>query len=77
MGGQNLLTMNGEPWKRARATFNPGFNHKYLLHQVPAMMDRIEIFRSILRERVDAHDVFPLEEVLTRLTIDIIGKVVM
>lgn len=72
-----MLTMNGEPWKHARATFNPGFNHQYLLHQVPGIMDRIEHFCQILQERVDAHSVFPLEEILTRLTMEIIIKVVL
>lgn len=77
MGGPNILTMNGETWKHARTTFNPGFNHKYLLHQVPGIMDRINIFCQILEERADAHSVFPLEEILTRLTMDIITKVVL
>lgn len=77
MGGPNILTMNGEAWKYARSTFNPGFNHKYLLNQIPGIMDCIDVFRGILRDRADAQTVFPLEEILTRLTMDIITKVVL
>jgi cytochrome P450 len=77
MGGPNMLTMNGEAWKNTRAMFNPGFSHKYILDQVPGLMDSIEGFRENLRERADTRVVFPLEEILTRLTMDIITKVTL
>jgi len=75
-GGPNMLTTDGKEWKSARSLFNPGFAPQYMLGQVPVILDSIEIFCDHLRKRATGK-VFPLEELATRLTMDIIMKVAM
>lgn len=74
-GGPNILTMNGNEWKYWRTLFNPGFAPGYLQEQVPSIVDSVEIFCSQLRAREGT--VFRLEDVATRLTMEIIMKVVL
>ncbi|KAF2259367.1 cytochrome P450 [Lojkania enalia] len=73
-GGPNILTTNGKEWKYWRSLLNPGFASAHMLDQVSAIVDSVEIFCDQLRKR---GDVFRLEDVSTRLTVDIIMKVVL
>lgn len=75
VGGPNILTMNGDEWKKWRAVFNPTFAQAHLLTQLPAIIRRVETFSRKLRERVGT--VIPLEDLVTRLTMDIIIKIAM
>ncbi|KAJ4304988.1 hypothetical protein N0V90_000516 [Kalmusia sp. IMI 367209] len=75
MGGPNILTANGKEWKYWRALFNPGFAPAYLIDQVPAIVDSVEVFCEQLGKKMG--DVFCFEEVGTRLTMDIIMKVAL
>jgi cytochrome P450 len=75
MGGPNLLSMNDQEWKQWRALFNPGFGPGYLMELVPTILQPIETFVGKLRER--ANTVFCLEELATRMTMDIIVKVTL
>ena len=74
-GGPNLLTMNGPQWKEWRGIFNPAFAQSYLQDQISAVVESAEIFCRKLRERQDT--VFCLEDIATRLTMDIIIKVAL
>ncbi|PYI11868.1 cytochrome P450 [Aspergillus sclerotiicarbonarius CBS 121057] len=75
MGGPSLLTMNSQEWKDWRARFNPGFAHSYLLHHhLPAIVDYVDVFGAKLRERAATGQVFPLEHLATRMTVDLILK---
>jgi cytochrome P450 len=75
MGGPSLLSMNDQEWKEWRSLFNPGFGPGYLLDLVPTIMQPIETFCGKLRER--AETVFCLEDLATRMTMDIIVKVTL
>ena len=44
---------------------------------VPSLVDDVELFEKILIEKMDKKDVVILEEFATKLTVDIIGKVVL
>ncbi|OCK83786.1 cytochrome P450 [Lepidopterella palustris CBS 459.81] len=78
LGGENnMITMEGAAWKKWRSIFNPGFSSSYLMTQVPAIVDCVLDFASILDEYAEKNKLFRLEEALTRLTIDIIGKVII
>lgn len=57
--------------------FNPGFATQHLMTLVPGIVSDAEVFVSNLEKHVEKGDVFKLEEVTTRLTIDIIGKVAL
>lgn len=76
-GKHNLLTMEEEEWKRWRAVFNPGFASGHLMSLVPAIIDDILIFCSTLSKRAADGGVFQLVEDTTKLTIDVIGRVVL
>jgi cytochrome P450 len=75
MGGPNLLSMNNQTWKEWRALLNPGFGSGYIQDLVPVILDNIEVFCSKLQER--AGTIFCIEELVTRMTMDIIVKVTL
>ncbi|KAF1976199.1 cytochrome P450 [Bimuria novae-zelandiae CBS 107.79] len=73
IGGPSLITMNEQQWKRWRSLFNPGFSASHMLELVPTIVDSVQVFREQLRGHVDK-DVFKLDDMTTRLTMDIITK---
>lgn len=76
LGRDDMVSTNGELWKRWRTMFNPGFSTQHLMTLVPGIVDDVLVYVDKLNEHVDMGDVFRLEEETTRLTIDVIGKVV-
>lgn len=74
VGPGDIVSTDGEDWKKWRIMFNPGFATQHLMTLVPGIVSDAEIFISKLEKHVEAQDVFKLEEATTRLTIDIIGK---
>lgn len=75
-GGPNLVSMNGDEWKRWRSLFNPGFSAGAMLDNVPHIVDSVLVFRDKLIERV-GQGMFSLDELATRLTFEIILKVTL
>ncbi|VUC21091.1 unnamed protein product [Clonostachys rosea] len=73
-GGPSLLTMNGNEWKYWRSLFNPGFSSGAMLDNVPHIVDSVLVFRQKLFDRV-GKGIFSLDEMTTRLTMEIILKV--
>ncbi|KAF1993797.1 cytochrome P450 [Amniculicola lignicola CBS 123094] len=74
-GGPNLFTMPHEPWKYWRALFNPGFSASYMTTLATAIVRETDVFCDLLRRRAGASDVFQLENLTLKLTIDVIGAV--
>jgi sterigmatocystin biosynthesis cytochrome P450 monooxygenase len=77
IGGDSMLTMEYELWKKWRGLFNPGFAGGYMLEMAPAIAQEVAIFRDILMKHAKAGDVFQLSECSLRMTIDVIGAVSM
>lgn len=75
LGSQNMVGMEGAAWKKVRAMFNPGFATGQLMKLVPYIVDMTIVFRDVLNEKAERGEVFEMEEVATRLTVDVIGKV--
>ncbi|KAF2270960.1 putative P450 monooxygenase [Lojkania enalia] len=75
-GRENLVSSDGPRWKKWRTVFNPGFSIQHLMDQVPAIVDCAQTFSDILNKHASARKVFRLEEEATKVTIDVIGKVV-
>ncbi|KAF2467190.1 cytochrome P450 [Lindgomyces ingoldianus] len=75
-GPENLVTMDGHLWKKWRTVFNPGFAIGHLMNQVPIIVDCTVEFARILDMHATENKVFRLEEEATKITIDVIGKVV-
>ncbi|KAF2679221.1 cytochrome P450 monooxygenase [Lentithecium fluviatile CBS 122367] len=72
-GGQTLLTMPDKPWKEWRALFNPAFSPSYMLELVPAIVKEAVVFCDILDARAKSGEMFQLENLTLKLTIDVIG----
>lgn len=73
IGGPSLITMNEKQWKMWRSLFSSGFSASHMLNLVPTIVDSVEDFCEQLRKHVNK-DVFKLDDMLTRLTMDIITK---
>ncbi|MCJ1479144.1 hypothetical protein MMC13_007828 [Lambiella insularis] len=78
MSGEfDLVTMEGEMWKRWRNIFNPGFSPSNLLGFVSAILEETLTFCGILQEHVDKGDVVSLKPLTDNLTMDVIGRVIL
>ncbi|KAK7738318.1 hypothetical protein SLS53_006126 [Cytospora paraplurivora] len=75
-GGPNLITMNGDEWKYWRSLFNPGFSTGAMLNNVPHIVDSVLVFRKKLI-RMIGKGMFSLDELTTKLTMEIILKVTL
>ena len=73
-GGQDIITMNGEPWKHCRSVFNPGFQPSYLVSQVPGIVQEVMVYREILYERCREQKLFQLDPITLNLTMDVIAR---
>ncbi|KAF2681297.1 cytochrome P450 [Lentithecium fluviatile CBS 122367] len=76
-GPVNLLLSDGPQWKKQRAMFNPGFSPQHIMSQLPVIIDVAEEFVRALERRADANKVFRLEEEATKISIDVIGRIVL
>lgn len=76
-GGPSLITMQGPIWKKWRTLFNPGFSAGYMMGLAPLIADEVSIFCGLLRERVKRGEMFQLEDLTLKLTIDVIGSVTL
>ncbi|ETS73376.1 hypothetical protein PFICI_14981 [Pestalotiopsis fici W106-1] len=76
-GATSIFSSHGDEWKALRKRFNTGFSPQYLSTFVPEILDKGMIFLEHLDELCASQDAFPLINLTTRLTFDIIGKVVM
>ncbi|KAL3478468.1 cytochrome P450 [Aspergillus californicus] len=74
--GPNLVSMSDGEWKIWRSVFNPGFSAGNMTELLPGIIDSVQTFCDQLRARVDT-GVFCLENLTTRLTMDVILKVVL
>ncbi|KAI4754165.1 cytochrome P450 [Aureobasidium sp. EXF-3400] len=76
-GGGDMLTSDGPQWKIWRSAFNPGFSVAHLMTMMPTIVDNVATFAQILQKHAVNNELFRMEHHATRLTIDIIGKVVL
>ena len=72
-----MVLMEGMEWKLWRSIFNPGFASGHIMKIVPSLVDDCLLFIDILAKHAEYKDICILEEAVTRLTIDIIGRVVL
>jgi cytochrome P450 len=77
LGKNNLVTLEGERWKSRRAIFNPGFSPANIMSLTDFIVDATLQYTEILRAKAETGEHFQLEECLTRLTIEIIARVVL
>lgn len=73
----DLVTMEGQPWKDWRAVFSPGFSANNLIKVVPRLLEAVSTYSDILAKHAQAKDLFYLERVTIGMTMDIIGVVTL
>ncbi|CAG8959468.1 hypothetical protein HYFRA_00001366 [Hymenoscyphus fraxineus] len=76
-GGESLFDMSVEAWKPWRAMFNLGFSAANLLTHVPGLVEETLVYREILAEHAKKGDVFQLDKITLRFTMDLIGRSVL
>lgn len=76
-GMRSMLFSEGQEWKNTRALFNPGFALSHLMTLVPVIVDDVAIFHGKFGGLADSGEVKPIEEFLARLTIDIMGHIIL
>lgn len=68
-GGPSMISMNDAEWKKWRSTFNPGFSAGNMVDQVSTVVDSVQVFCDILREKAGTGLVH-LDDLTTRLTME-------
>lgn len=76
-GPDDMVSLNGSAWARWRRIFNSGFSSQHLMTLVPGIVDDVLVYVENLTKHAHEGEVFRLEEDTTRLTFDVIGKVVL
>lgn len=72
-GGPSLLTMHGSMWKKWRRSFSYGFSEKHVQSFAPEIAKQVAVFCELLRKHAVLGEVFQLEELTLRLTLDVIA----
>jgi sterigmatocystin biosynthesis cytochrome P450 monooxygenase len=73
----DILSMEGEMWKKWRTVFNPGFSAAHLMTLVPGIVKETETFCQILNEHAEDKDIFEMKTLTDNLAMDVIGRVVL
>jgi len=73
----DLLNLEGAEWKKWRAIFNPGFSAKNLMSMMPEVLEEIDVFRSALFEAAESGEAVQMVPLATKVTVDIVGRVVL
>ncbi|OTB01946.1 hypothetical protein M426DRAFT_323042 [Hypoxylon sp. CI-4A] len=77
-GNLDIVSEEGELWKKWRQRFNPGFSPRNLTALLPELIEEVKVFVDVLKnlagENGEWGPVFQLEEKTTNLTFDIIVR---
>ena len=76
-GGKDLVSMEGQEWRIWRNIFNPGFSTGHLMTLIPEMMAEISTFHDILQGLAGKPDMFFMDPLTTKLSLDIIGRLAL
>ena len=75
--GLDIVTMEGQVWKKWRKVFNPGFSAAHLMTLVPLIVKETETFAAILQGHERRGDMVRMKDLTDNLTMDVIGRVVL
>lgn len=76
-GPGNLVASSGSEHRKWRSIFNPGFSPNHIMSLTPVIVDQCNVFCDIMAENARNNKLFRMEQASTRLTIDIICKLVL
>jgi cytochrome P450 len=77
LGTENMAAANGEIWRRARHTYNPGFAPKHLMEVICKIVQDVLLFRDVLGEYAATGEKFEMEAIAMKLSFDVIGRLVL
>lgn len=77
LGENNMASLEGRRWKAVRSMFNPGFSAGNIMTYIDGIVVASLRFVDVLKEKARTNELFELEDVSTRLTIDVIGLAVL
>lgn len=77
VGKKSVVALNGAEWKMVRRVLNPGFATSALQQHIPNIVNDACIFAGILEEHAKKGDVFPMEEHVARVIINIMCRVAL
>ena len=76
--GTGLVTeLNHEVWQKRRNLLNPAFHRRYLMNLMTAFNSSCDLFLAKLDEMADGETVVDMAKEFARVTLDVIGKVVL
>lgn len=75
--GPSMMTMPEDQWRQWRLLFNSSFSITYLTQLAPTVASEISIFCGKLREVVEEGKDIRLEPLASRLTIDVVGCIIL
>ena len=74
---QDLVHLEGQEWKTARAIFNPGFSTRNLMSLIPSFVEETLVFREKLMNAAKNGKTIELEDLTTTLTVDVVSRAVL
>lgn len=76
-GGPNLFDMTEREWRPWRGMFNKGFSTEQVTSLVPHVLRETEVYKERLRGLARKEDVFYLDLVTLRFTMDVMGQTIL
>ncbi|KAL8730556.1 MAG: hypothetical protein Q9166_004010 [cf. Caloplaca sp. 2 TL-2023] len=76
-GGPNLFDMAEKEWRPWRQIFNKGFSTEQVTSLVPHVLKETEVYKETLRTLARKDEMFYLDLVTLRFTIDVIGQTIL
>ena len=75
--GLDIVTMEGQAWKKWRGIFNPGYSASHLMTLTSAIVEETSKFCDILQTHVQSQKIFRMKDLSDYLALDIIGRAVL
>jgi cytochrome P450 len=76
-GGTNLFDLPEKEWRPWRAVFNKGFSSEHVSSLVPGMVKETLVYLETLRGHAREGNMFFLDNMTLRFTMDMIGKTIL
>ena len=76
-GGPNLFDLTQKKWRPWRSVFSKGFRTEHVLSLVPHMISITSLYCDTLQNLAQRGELFFLDPVTLRLTMDLIGKTIL
>ena len=76
-GGPNLFDIPENEWRPWRGLFSKGFSTEQVTSLVPHVLRETEVYKETLRELAGKKEMFYLDLVTLRFTMDVIGQTIL